>query len=124
MELQKLKDQLIVWMNEMKHGYRDSGIYMAEVIGDYSQRKGFKLKLFTESNEYTIVAYPPVDDYKGYLGAQGGSRKPRAGEDWTRGNDLADGDFSRETWIKILADIVGYELVKIHRPINLLYKEK
>lgn len=122
MELQELKEQLIEWMNKMKHGYRDSGLYMTEITNN--GRVGIKLKLFTETNDYAIVAYAPTKTYKGYLGAMGGTRKPRAGEDWTRGNDLADGEFSEQTWIKILHDIIGYELVKIQRPISLLYEEK
>ena len=40
-------------------------------------------------------------------------RKPRAGEDWTRGNDLPDGPYSYETWIKIKNAIIKKELVKI-----------
>jgi hypothetical protein len=51
----------------------------------------------------------------GYLGCTASTRKPRAGEDWPRGNDLADGPLSEETWHSILADIVGYELVRVHR---------
>ena len=49
----------------------------------------------------------------GYLGCIVSERKPRAGESWTRGNDLADGDFCEETWLAILRDIVKYEMVKI-----------
>ncbi|MEE8114809.1 MAG: hypothetical protein V3T23_10710, partial [Nitrososphaerales archaeon] len=54
------------------------------------------------------------DDGRTYLGCTASSRKPRAGEDWTRGSDLADGDLSLETWNKILGDIVAYELVRVH----------
>ena len=44
------------------------------------------------------------------------TRKPRAGEDWNRGNDLADGPYSEETWREIVNDIVAYELVKVVNP--------
>ena len=71
-----------------------------------------KFYLYTKTNRYQIVAIE--DDKGGYLGCQAGTRKPRAGEDWTRGTDLPDGKFTRETWKKILFDIVSYELVKIH----------
>lgn len=55
-----------------------------------------------------------LDD--GYLGCIASSRKPRAGEKHTRGNDLADGPLTEETWRRILADIVSYEMVRVHRP--------
>ncbi|KKN07040.1 hypothetical protein LCGC14_1071190 [marine sediment metagenome] len=120
MELQELKDQLVKWMDSIKYGYRDSDSYMMETES-IDGKQGVRIVLFTDVNKYNIVAYAPSDDYSGYLGAMGSSRKPRAGEDWTRGNDLADGDFSQETWIEILGDIVGYELVKIHRSVKYLY---
>ena len=69
----------------------------------------YHVNLFTERNEYTIVAIPG----KSYLGAVASARRPRVGEDWTRGRDLADGNYSVETWYKILADIVAYELVRL-----------
>ncbi len=125
MELQEMKEQLIEWMNKMKYGYRDPELYMYECEGHKKEEKGIRIKIFTNDNYYSIIAYPPNnEDYKGYLGCMGGSRKPRTGEDWSRGNDLADGKFSKETWIEILSDIIGYELVKIHRPIKYLYEEK
>jgi hypothetical protein len=77
-----------------------------------------RIRLYTETNCYAIVAKDrgdPVGELKNaYLGCIASTRKPRAGEDWTRGNDLPDGPFSEETWRKILGAIVGYELVKVH----------
>ena len=35
------------------------------------------------------------------------------GETWTRGSDLADGKFNRETWERILRDIIRNELQKL-----------
>ena len=116
MELQEMKEQLVEWMDMMKNGYRDSDIYMYEFERD--GKEGIKIRLFTDVNNYSVVA---IDNY---LGCIYSSRKPRAGEDWTRGGDLADGEFSKETWIKILSDIIGTELVKINRPIKLLYEKK
>lgn len=65
------------------------------------------LGFYTDNNSYYIHYN------QNYLGCIASSRKPRAGEDWHRGNDLADGKFSEETWRRILGDIVSYELVKI-----------
>lgn len=53
------------------------------------------------------------ESFWGYLGCTVTARKPRAGEDWVRGNDLADGAYCKETWRKIKDDIISYELVKI-----------
>ena len=71
-------------------------------------------RLYTETNRYSISAVARSDPYeRGYLGCIATSRKPRAGEDWHRGNDLADGPLHPDTWRRILADIVSYELVRV-----------
>lgn len=119
MEIQKMKEQLIEWVEQMKHGYRDSDLYLYEEF--HPTGVNIRVELYTRTNIYSIVAH--LNDRGGYLGCIGNSRTPRAGESWTRGSDLADGDFSKETWIKILGDIVGYELVKIHRPVKCLFEE-
>jgi hypothetical protein len=80
-------------------------------------------RFYTDANSYTINAYcrPSYNDkgdpvsFNSYLGCVASARKPRAGEDWTRGNDLADGPLTHETWTKILGDILSYELVKVHK---------
>lgn len=77
------------------------------------------LKLFTDNNEYSIIAHPSKDD-KGYLGCVSSCRKPRAGETWTRGSDLPDGPYNDKTALNILKSIIGYELVKIHQPVARL----
>lgn len=112
MNLEEMKKRLIHWMGEMKHGYRDVDMYL--II----EEKRIRILMYTSINRYSIVA--SITENRTYLGATASCRTPRAGEDWTRGNDLADGAFSKETWNKILADIVGYELVKIHRPVKEL----
>jgi hypothetical protein len=67
---------------------------------------------YTETHRYHISACLHKDDST-YLGAIASTRKPRAGEDWTRGNDLPDGDFSQETWNKIKNAIIRYELERL-----------
>ena len=76
----------------------------------YSIRK--RIHFYTNDHEYCIVAHDRSRD-EGYLGCTASTRKPRAGEDWTRGNDLADGKFTRGTWERIKDDIIAYELVKL-----------
>ena len=81
-----------------------------DVAGGVQQR----IALFTDNNEYQIVAR--FGCAQTYLSCMAKSRKPRAGEDWHRGSDLADGQFTYETWFRILAEIVSYELVPVAKP--------
>jgi len=94
------------------------------IVADYKENK-LNLELFTKDHRYCIVAHLPRrsefsesngdkgghDD--GYLGCIVTTRKPRAGEDWNRGNDLADGSYSKETFDRIICDIVAFELVRV-----------
>lgn len=67
-----------------------------------------RAKLYTDGHIYYVRAHE-----NGYLGCVVSARKPRPGEDWTRGSDLADGKLDAETWNRILRDIVAYELKSI-----------
>lgn len=68
--------------------------------------------LYTDNNKYMITARWGEGSY-GYLGCCSMARKPRAGEEQHRGADLSDGPFTYETWFRILADIVSYEMVQL-----------
>ena len=74
----------------------------------YEHRK--KYRFYTDNNVYALACVDRGEG-KSYLGCTVSSRKPRAGESWTRGRDLADGPFSHNTWLRIVHDIVAYELV-------------
>jgi hypothetical protein len=74
-----------------------------------------RIKFYTDVNIYSITASAPKAEGKSYLGCAVSKRKALAGEDHTRGNDLHDGELTRETWDTILADIVSYEMV----PLNI-----
>ena len=74
-----------------------------------------RVRIYTAVNCYSIIAKEKAEG-PGYLGCTAISRMPRAGEDWHRSNDLADGPLNVRTWYKILADIVSYEMVKVHDP--------
>ena len=76
-------------------------------------KKMFKTNKVLPS-DYPEKGYKEGD--KGYLGCTVIARKSRAGEDWVRGNDLADGKYCKETWEKIKNNIISYELVKIVKP--------
>ena len=78
----------------------------------------FDINIFTDSNIYRITATPT------YLGCTVSSRKPRPGEDWTRGNDLPDGKFSEKTFISLLGSILFYEAKQVVKPIERVANEE
>ena len=55
--------------------------------------------------QYNIL----LDSDLNYMGASAFTKRPRSGEDWLRGNDLADGRFSIRTFFRIAKDIVTHE---------------
>lgn len=128
--LQVLRDKfpdLAQWLTPLSRFKQDfSSFILAEI--DNKQEETIRLKIFTKENKYSITARLPlissderveiqhrVND-KGYLGCVATTRKPRAGEDWSRGRDLWDGPYSEETWNNIMSDILAYEVVKVVKP--------
>jgi len=95
----EVKKQFWEWMKEIIPFGRISN-YVKIVDDD-------RIRIYTNYHVFSIIVK------KTYLGCQASTRKPRAGEDWTRGNDLPDGKFTRETWEKIKNAIIKYELVKL-----------
>ena len=92
--------------------YQANGI---EAIGQTEGHPHHRWRVYTDNNVYTFSAAPLTErSPMGYLGCTSLARRERAGEDWHRGSDLADGPLTLETWRKILADIVSYEMVKVH----------
>lgn len=96
-------------------------------ISDYKEKESIGLQIFTKDHQYFIKARLPnvkkpvkgeMLSVDGYLGCMVKTRKPRAGEDWNRGRDLADGKYCQETWRKIVNDILAFELVKVVRNSN------
>lgn len=110
--------ELLGWLKSISRG----GNIDLFVIPDYKNREGVDVTFFTKVHSYHIGAVKPGErdakrfegrEDKGYLGCIAQCRKPRAGEEWTRGNDLPDGSYSEETWHRIVNAIIGYELVKV-----------
>jgi hypothetical protein len=89
-----------------------------EVLYDGGQgsEDGFEYKkkvaFYTDRYKYFITAIEREGE-KGYLGCQVNARKPRAGEDWVRGNDLPDGPLHRKTLEQIKNAIIAYELEQL-----------
>lgn len=97
----------LIFPGDTSNFIQDAGV--EEPAGTEIKRKFY---LYTNAHKYMIVAIDREND-KGYLGCQVSTRKQRAGEDWFRGNDLADGPFNKDTWNNILNSIIRYEIVKL-----------
>lgn len=130
-----LKENFSELFNWLKQISRESKIENFIYISDYKKGE-IQLKIFTKDHQYYISAHLPkiimsspeieskngitilgIDGKKdgGYLKCIAEARKPRAGEDWNRGNDLANGNYSEKIWQEIKDDILAYELVKVVR---------
>jgi len=140
MNLAELRELLKQWLSELKTWYPETkqswddyiltdADYRDYLYPDYSGNKEARRRfeplrydhlhiiLFTNDHYYHIFAGLPKDGKKtGYLGCTAHTRKPRAGERWTRGNDLPDGSLTKDTWDSIVRKIVGYELVAKVKP--------
>lgn len=115
--------EVISWIQEVCRG----GVEMYVLCDHKDPDHRATFHFFTKEYHYRISCRPngfrheTVENGKivaasnepSYLGCTVQSRKPRAGEDWTRGNDLPDGKCNYETWTKIKNNIIAYELVKV-----------
>lgn len=122
MELEEYRDQIVTWLRRGKYGDK----YKIEDFTHINRENDvvvLNVVLYTDRNAYWITVHPSaLRAGDSYLGCTMTSRKPRAGEDWTRGNDLTDGRFCKDTWDNIVADILTCELVDIKRPVKYKYE--
>ena len=80
--------------------------------GDYEIR--VRYKLYTSEHVYNIKAVERSGKLENsYLGCIMSNRKSRPGENHTRGADLADGKLCKDTWVRILGDIVSIEMKEL-----------
>ena len=112
--MEKMREQLIKWLEEISrwNAVKDFIRWEDKVPED----EWLGCIFYTHTNKYHISVRNRKDHT--YLGCTVSTRKPRAGEDWTRGNDLHDGPFNQKTWEGIKNDIIAYELVKVAKPIK------
>jgi len=96
--------KLIEWLRPFSY-FAEKRIHVVENFADK-----LRIHLYTARHHYSIVVTE-----SGYLGCTAACRTPRPGEDWTRGNDLPDGDFCKETLHEILGAIVFYEALETVR---------
>jgi len=110
---QSFRSELVEWFKEIVP-YSKLDLYIRKVregldiSPDADNHANFVSYIFcTESHRYSIRATPT------YLGCIASCTSQLPGEDWTRGCDLPDGKFSRETWDYIKEAIVRNEMVKL-----------
>ena len=110
--MQNWTSQFMDWLKEICPWNRleDYCQILNETENPRPQYGRIRVYVYTHDYQYYIVAR------KNYLGCQASCRKPRAGEEHTRGNDLPDGKFNRKTWDAIKIAIIQYELVKRVKP--------
>jgi len=114
-----MKEQFEMWLKEICRWDRDDWFVH---WSDKNNNEGGsdligRCYVYTHNYRYCIVA-KKHEDGRTYLGCTMSCRMPRAGEDWTRGNDLPDGKFARETWNRIKNAIIQNELVKVVRRVS------
>lgn len=116
-------DDAVLYLMESSHVIRSKFYSWLREISPYGQMEKHVLfdyrdkgeevinaKIYTKNHVYSISAH--LDG--GYLGCIARTTFHRPGEDWVRGNDLPDGDFSQETWNSIKTAIIKYELQEIN----------
>lgn len=115
---QSFRIQLVEWIKEIvpyssfdKYVRKSREEYMSETMGanpeTVRRSNNVAYLICTEEHSYSISANAT------YLGCIASARRCRAGENWTRGNDLPDGPFDRSTWEAIKDAIIRFELAKI-----------
>ncbi len=105
-------DELKNWIKALGRFINPEEFAKIDKEEDKQGEKKLKISMFTNENVYHITGVDK-DGKDGYLGATMSHRKPSAGETWTRGRDLADGKFNKETWEKIKDNIISCELVPL-----------
>ncbi len=111
-------EQFEKWLKEICRWDRDDWfIHWIDVPEERPGELTGIARVYTHTYRYNITARKHEDGHT-YLGCTVSCRTPRAGEGWTRGNDLPDGEFSRTTWEQIKNAIIRYELVKVAKPVR------
>jgi hypothetical protein len=118
MDTQSFRTQLVEWMKEIvpysnfdKYARKTREGIETNPHNTDRHANHVSYVIYTVRHSYSISATPT------YLGCIASTMFYRPGENWTRGNDLPDGKFCRETWEDIKDAIVRYELAKIEQTV-------
>jgi hypothetical protein len=120
--LEKMEENLRKWLDEMDSSRLSYDLFIKKsgnasyLHSEELYETSIVVYLYTNTNRYYIVASETKDGL-GYLECKSSSRKSRTGEEKCDrgGSDLHDGGFSKETWTKIIKDIIAYESVRVQK---------
>ena len=104
-----LKTALTVWLGEFAL-WRGADEMFRFHDTDDPQRGFVTMCTATSSYRLSFIAH---EDGSTYLGCIVSNRIVRAGETWTRGSDLPDGEFGRHTFDRIIKSILALEFVTL-----------
>lgn len=106
-ELEEIAPELVSWLQEILNcRYIDR-----KMIIKLKRNSKLTIHFYTNDHCYTLnITKPDNSKPGGYLGCTVSTRKPRTGENWNRGNDLPDGEYSKGTFNSIVKGIVRYEM--------------
>ena len=113
--MKKIEDLIEKWLPEIINTNIDKYMKIESASGESDcDSYTHKISFCIYTNNYTYI-FKCIDNSfnDGYLCCSCESRKTLSGENWLRGNDLIDGDFSLDTWEKIKCHIIKNELVKL-----------
>lgn len=119
-DVKKYSLTLYNWLNSIVRGNNNvnNNMIIVERI-NHNKDKVINIIFYTFNNSYSITAIKPSKKNNGYLGCILNKRKPDVGEWWTRGNDLADGDFNENTWNLIISNIIASEVLPLEIDYNI-----
>lgn len=103
MSAQQRRKQLERWLHQL--GFKSKHLRWERLVSESDSRE--RVVFATTKNNYFLSFN---DDY---LGLTVSSRVTRPGEDWTRGNDLPDGEFSAEILGMAIKAVLLYELREV-----------
>jgi len=114
LQAHKIQPDLVDWLNCFRP--RTSGKKSDHLLivkhNNNDNECDLSVYIFTATHSYSIVSKVPTERRpNGYVTAYAHCRIERAGEYWTRGSDLIEADYSFEGFMKVMLDILSYELV-------------
>lgn len=112
------KEEIYGWLNEY-FGDQTWVNYTSDLPPEPTNKDGlsnrrFRIYIYIGDVRFSIAAHIYERDFKkDYLGATATITKFKRGEDWTRGNDLPDGEFSKATFDSIIRGILRYSFLPL-----------
>lgn len=110
----KAKEDIYGWLTSAFGGSSDIDWKNYTVYGNEKMidERRFRISIYLGDQRYSFSVSIKKEG-KNYLGGTASTTYYRPGENWTRGSDLPDGEFSKETFDAIIKAILGYQFRRI-----------